>query len=177
MSRLGVTVQNLGAPEIYPALERGAIDATEWVGPYDDKKLGFYEVAKNYYYPGWWEPGPSLSFLVNQAAWDALPGTYQGILRAAGQQAAATMLEYLRTRERRDIQRSLKYVEKLAGDYALLFGASALESVVQQVLGISGRPDATEDQHSDSHRVLVLLPYTLLCDQQILSPGTRCAGR
>ena len=55
--------------------------------------------------------------------------------------------------------------------------ATAHRVVVQQVLGISGRPDATEDQHSDSHRVLVLLPYTLLCDQQILLPGTRCAGR
>ena len=55
--------------------------------------------------------------------------------------------------------------------------ATAHMAVVQQVLGISGRPDATEDQHSDSHRALVRLPYTLLCDQQILSPGTRCAGR
>ena len=93
MDRLGVSVQVLAGGDIYQALERGAIDATEWVGPYDDKKLGFYEVAKNYYYPGWWEPGPSLSFLVNQAAWDALPTTYQEILRAAGQMAAATMQE------------------------------------------------------------------------------------
>ena len=93
MDRLGVSVQVLAGGDIYQALERGAIDATEWVGPYDDKKLGFYEVAKNYYYPGWWEPGPSLSFLVNQAAWDTLPATYQGILRAAGQKAAATMQE------------------------------------------------------------------------------------
>jgi len=93
MDRLGVSVQVLAGGDIYQALERGAIDATEWVGPYDDKKLGFYEVAKNYYYPGWWEPGPSLSFLVNQAAWDALPSTYQEILRAAGQTAAATMQE------------------------------------------------------------------------------------
>jgi TRAP-type mannitol/chloroaromatic compound transport system substrate-binding protein len=57
MARLGVTVQVLAGGDIYPALERGAIDATEWVGPYDDEKLGFYEIAKNYYYPGWWEPG------------------------------------------------------------------------------------------------------------------------
>ena len=57
MSRLGVTVQVLAAAEIYPALERGAIDATEWVGPYDDEKLGLHQIAKNYYYPGFWEPG------------------------------------------------------------------------------------------------------------------------
>jgi TRAP-type mannitol/chloroaromatic compound transport system substrate-binding protein len=93
MDRLGVSVQVLAGGDIYQALERGAIDATEWVGPYDDMKLGFHEVAKNYYYPGWWEPGPSLSFLVNRGAWDALPASYQDILKAAGREAAATMQE------------------------------------------------------------------------------------
>jgi hypothetical protein len=73
MNRLGVTVQVLGGSEIYPALERGAIDATEWVGPYDDEKLGFHNAARFYYYPGWWEPGPSMSFMVNRQAWDRLP--------------------------------------------------------------------------------------------------------
>jgi TRAP-type mannitol/chloroaromatic compound transport system substrate-binding protein len=88
MSRLGVTVQVLAAGEIYPALERGAIDATEWVGPYDDEKLGFHTAARFYYYPGWWEPGPSLSFQVNRQAWDALPTTYQEVLRTAARYAA-----------------------------------------------------------------------------------------
>ena len=82
MSRLGVTVQNLGAPEIYPALERGAIDATEWVGPYDDEKLGFYQVAKNYYYPGWWEPGVTMGLLISLDAFNELPPAYQEILKA-----------------------------------------------------------------------------------------------
>lgn len=91
MNALGATVQNLAGSEIYQALERGAIDATEWVGPYDDEKLGFHEVAKNYYYPGWWEPGPSLSFLVGRRAWDELPPTYQAVFRAASQEAAAAM--------------------------------------------------------------------------------------
>lgn len=93
MDRLGVSVQNLAAGDIYPALERGAIDATEWVGPYDDEKLGFYEIAKNYYYPGWWEPGPSLSFMVSQAAFDALPAEYREILEAGIAQAAQTMMQ------------------------------------------------------------------------------------
>ncbi|MEC9046784.1 MAG: TRAP transporter substrate-binding protein DctP [Planctomycetota bacterium] len=93
MDRLGVSVQNLAAGDIYPALERGAIDATEWVGPYDDEKLGFFEIAKNYYYPGWWEPGPSLSFMVSQAAYDALPADYRAILEAAIDQAAQTMMQ------------------------------------------------------------------------------------
>ncbi|MDP6738631.1 MAG: TRAP transporter substrate-binding protein [Planctomycetota bacterium] len=91
MDALGVTVQVLAGGDIYTALERGAIDATEWVGPYDDEQLGFYKVAKNYYYPGWWEPGPSLSFLVGQSAWDALPTEYQEIFSAACAQAASAM--------------------------------------------------------------------------------------
>ncbi|MCC6785048.1 MAG: TRAP transporter substrate-binding protein [Planctomycetes bacterium] len=91
MNALGVTVQVLAGGDIYPALERGAIDATEWVGPSDDEKLGFWRIAKHYYYPGWWEPGPSLSFLVNRAAWDKLPKDYQAIFRAAAEQAAGVM--------------------------------------------------------------------------------------
>jgi TRAP-type mannitol/chloroaromatic compound transport system substrate-binding protein len=88
MDRLGVTVQVLGGPEIFPALERGAIDATEWVGPYDDEKLGFHRAARFYYYPGWWEPGPSMSFLVNRPAWDRLPKSYQDAFEAAAAYAA-----------------------------------------------------------------------------------------
>jgi TRAP-type mannitol/chloroaromatic compound transport system substrate-binding protein len=83
MSRLGVTVQVLGGGDIYPALERGAIDATEWVGPYDDEKLGFYQIAKNYYYPGWWEPGLTGSLLVSLDAYDKLPVPYQEALKTA----------------------------------------------------------------------------------------------
>jgi len=83
MARLGVTVQVLAGGDIYPALERGAIDATEWVGPYDDEKLGFHQIAKNYYYPGWWEPGLMGSLLVSQADLDELPEIYQEVLRSA----------------------------------------------------------------------------------------------
>ncbi len=88
MDRLGVTVQVLAGGDIYPALERGAIDATEWVGPYDDEKLGFHRAARVYYYPGWWEPGPSMTFMVNRRAWDQLPSTYQEAFRAAALWAA-----------------------------------------------------------------------------------------
>jgi len=82
MSRLGVTVQNLAVSEIYPAMERGAIDATEWVGPYDDEKLGLYQVAKNYYYPGWWEPGVTMGLLISMEAYNELPEAYQQVLQA-----------------------------------------------------------------------------------------------
>ena len=91
MSRLGSTVQVLAGGDIYPALERGAIDAADWVGPYDDEKLGFHKIAKYYYYPGWWEPGPSLSYQVNQAAWDKLPKAYQEMFATAASQSAAIM--------------------------------------------------------------------------------------
>jgi TRAP-type mannitol/chloroaromatic compound transport system substrate-binding protein len=83
MARLGVTVQTLAAPEIYPALERGAIDAVDWVGPHDDEVLGLHQIAKNYYYPGWWEPGVTVGLLVGRAAYDELPEPYRQALRTA----------------------------------------------------------------------------------------------
>lgn len=91
MAELGVSTQLLAGGEIYQALERGAIDATEWVGPYDDLKLGFHEVAKHYHYPGWWEPGPHLAFYVNQSEWEGLPEEYRAMLRGASRRAAELM--------------------------------------------------------------------------------------
>lgn len=92
MDRLGVSVQLIPGGEIYPALERGAIDATEWVGPYDDEKLGLNKVARYYYYPGWWEPGAGLSFMVNLDAWGKLPSAYQDALTVAAAEANVGML-------------------------------------------------------------------------------------
>ena len=63
LAKLGVVPQQIAGGDIYPALEKGTIDATEWVGPYDDEKLGFYKVAKYYYYPGWWEGGTAQPLL------------------------------------------------------------------------------------------------------------------
>src|SRR5258708_6348163 len=83
LAKLGVVPQLIGAPDIYPALEKGTIDAAEWVGPYDDEKLGFNKVAKNYYYPGFWEGGPMLMTLVNEKKWNELPKPYQAALTAA----------------------------------------------------------------------------------------------
>jgi len=92
LARLGVVPQTLAGPEIYPALEKGAIDATEWVGPYDDEKLGFHKVARHYYYPGWWEGGPQLSFYVNLKKWAELPAHYQAAFETAAAEANARML-------------------------------------------------------------------------------------
>lgn len=92
LAKLGGVPQTLAGADIYPALERGALDAAEWVGPYDDAKLGFHKIAPHYYYPGWWEGGPQLSFYVNLDKWKALPEPYQNAFEAACAEANAFML-------------------------------------------------------------------------------------
>ncbi len=91
LAKLGVVPQQIAGGDIYPALEKGTIDATEWVGPYDDEKLGFHKVAKYYYYPGFWEGTAQLSFLVNQKKWDELPKEYQYALETACAEANILM--------------------------------------------------------------------------------------
>jgi len=83
LQKLGLVPQQIAGGDIYPSLEKGTIDAAEWVGPYDDEKLGLGKVAKYYYYPGWWEGGPEIDLFVNTKAWNDLPKDYQAILEAA----------------------------------------------------------------------------------------------
>ncbi len=87
VQKIGVVPQQIAGGDIYPALEKGTIDAAEWVGPYDDLKLGFYKVAPYYFYPGFWEGGPSLTVFINKGKWDALPEYYKAVLKAAGDEA------------------------------------------------------------------------------------------
>jgi len=91
LGKLGLIPQQIAGGDIYPALEKGTIDAAEWVGPYDDEKLGFAKVAKFYYYPGFWEGGPTLMTLVNEKKWNELPKAYQAALTAACGEANAWM--------------------------------------------------------------------------------------
>jgi len=91
-SMMGAVPQQVAGGDIYPSLEKGTIDAAEWIGPYDDEKLGFYKVAKHYYYPGWWEPGPMIHFFVNKAEWAKLPKMYQEAFKAAAYEANVTMM-------------------------------------------------------------------------------------
>ncbi len=91
LTRMGAVPQNIPGGEIYQALEKGTIDATEWVGPYDDEKLGFFKVAKNYYYPGWWEGGAQLDFYVNKAAYNGLSAENKAIVEAAASYAHTEM--------------------------------------------------------------------------------------
>src|SRR6188474_1125259 len=90
--KVGVVPQQLAGGDIYPALEKGTIDAAEWVGPYDDEKLGFSKVAKYYYYPGWWEGQAMLHFFINIDKWNELPKNYQAMIRAASSVANMSMM-------------------------------------------------------------------------------------
>ena len=92
IEKLGVVPQQIAGGDIYPSLEKGTIDAAEWVGPYDDEKLGFYKVAPYYYYPGWWEGGPTLATMVNLDKWNELPDTYKGVISTACEAANANMM-------------------------------------------------------------------------------------
>jgi TRAP-type mannitol/chloroaromatic compound transport system substrate-binding protein len=92
LAKLGVVPQQLAPGDVYPALERGTLDAAEFVGPYDDEKLGFLKVAKYYYAPGWWEGGAMLHLVVNQQKWNELPKQYQAILSQASEAANSWML-------------------------------------------------------------------------------------
>jgi TRAP-type mannitol/chloroaromatic compound transport system substrate-binding protein len=91
LERLGGVPQNIPGGEIYQSLEKGTIDAAEWVGPYDDQKLGFNKVAPYYYYPGWWEGGPQIDLFINQKAYDTLSAEYKAIVESAAAYAHTDM--------------------------------------------------------------------------------------
>ena len=92
MAKLGAVPQQIAGGDIYPAMERGTIDACEWVGPYDDEKLGFNKVAKFYYTPGVMELEACNQILVNKTAWASLPPRYQAALRYAGAYVTTDMI-------------------------------------------------------------------------------------
>lgn len=91
LQKLGGVPQQIAGGDIYPALEKGTLDACEWVGPYDDEKLGFYKIAPNYYFPGWWEGGSMLFAFVNLDKWNSLPKAYRSVLEQAGHYANTWM--------------------------------------------------------------------------------------
>ncbi len=113
MERLGLVPQQIAGGDIYPALEKGTIDAAEWVGPYDDEKLGFYKVAPYYYAPGWWEAGPQLSFYINIKEWEKLPKEYKAAVEAASYEAHTVMQAEYDARNPAALARLLKNGVKL----------------------------------------------------------------
>jgi TRAP-type mannitol/chloroaromatic compound transport system substrate-binding protein len=113
MQKLGVVPQQIAGGDIYPALEKGTIDAAEWIGPYDDEKLGFNKVAPFYYTPGWWEPSAQLSFYVNKKEWDKLPKEYQAALEVATYEAHVAMQAMYDARNPTALARLMKNGVKL----------------------------------------------------------------
>ena len=113
MQKLGVVPQQIAGGDIYPALEKGTIDAAEWIGPYDDEKLGFKKVAPFYYTPGWWEPSAQLSFYVNKKEWDKLPKEYQAALEVATYEAHIAMQAMYDARNPTALARLMKNGVKL----------------------------------------------------------------
>jgi TRAP-type mannitol/chloroaromatic compound transport system substrate-binding protein len=92
LQKLGAVPQQIAGGDIYPALEKGTIDAAEWVGPYDDEKLGFYKAAKYYYYPGWWEGSATIHNFINLDKWNELPPAYKSLIKSASALANEWML-------------------------------------------------------------------------------------
>ncbi len=158
MERLGVVPQQIAGGEIYSALETGTIDAAEWVGPYDDEKLGFVQVAPFYYYPGWWEGGPTVHFMFNLEQYNALPANYQALLRTAAQAADANMLaqyDYLNPTAIRNLV--------AAGAQLRPFSPEILEAVFNESNAVYTELDASNAEFKtlwDSIKAFRSLHYT-----------------
>ena len=105
LQRLGGIPQQLAGGDIYPALERGVIDATEWLGPYDDEKLGFHRVARFYYFPAFWEGAANTTLVVNKQQWEALPRSYKAAIRTASAEATHWMVARYDTRNPEALRR------------------------------------------------------------------------
>jgi len=105
MSKLGLVPQMIAGGDIYPALEKGTIDAAEWIGPYDDEKLGFIKVAPYYYYPGWWEGCANGHLYINSAKWAELPKTYQDMITVAAGMVSADLTAKYDARNAQAIKR------------------------------------------------------------------------
>ncbi|HEY2247054.1 MAG TPA: TRAP transporter substrate-binding protein DctP, partial [Bradyrhizobium sp.] len=126
LQKVGVVPQQLGGGDIYPALEKGTIDAAEWVGPYDDAKLGFQKVAKYYYYPGFWEGGTMAHAFCNLEKWNTLPKTYQAIVANAAANANTWMMA------RYDLQNPTALKQLVAGGTLLRpFNNEVLEACLK----------------------------------------------
>ncbi len=133
VERLGGVPQNIPGGEIYQALEKGTIDAAEWIGPYDDQKLGFNKVAPNYAYPGWWEGGPQLDFFINTKAYEALSGEYKAIVEAAAACAHVDM------QARYDAKNPVALKQLVAGGTKLFrFPKDVMEAAFKESMALYG---------------------------------------
>src|SRR4051794_39038325 len=146
LGKLGLVAQQIAGGDIYPALEKGTIDATEWVGPYDDEKLGFHKVVKFYYYPGWWEGGTALHFFINSDRWDALPKAYKSLLTVAAGYANMDV-------QARYDARNPQALKRLVANGALLrpFNQTVMEACLKASNEVNAETSATNADFKKIH--------------------------
>ena len=130
ITRAGGTAVNVAGGEIFTNLERGVIDATEWIGPYHDYLMGFHKIARYYYYPGWHEPGTTLETFVNKGQFEALPADLQAIVVAAIQRQNIWTLSQF------EAQNNL-YLNKLINEESVDLRAFPAE-VIQELRRLTG---------------------------------------
>jgi TRAP-type mannitol/chloroaromatic compound transport system substrate-binding protein len=132
-TRAGGTAVTMPGGELYTSLQTGVIDATEWVGPYNDLAMGLHEVARYYYYPGWQEPGPVLEFIVNKQAFEALPSDLQAIVEVASRAINQDMLDEYTARNNRALKELIEVhgveVRRLPDDVLVALHQAADEAV------------------------------------------------
>jgi TRAP-type mannitol/chloroaromatic compound transport system substrate-binding protein len=132
-TRVGGTSVTMPGGELYTSLQTGVIDATEWVGPYNDLAMGLHEVAKYYYYPGWQEPGPVLEFIVNKSAFEALPRDLQAIVEVASRAINQDMLDEYTARNNRALTELVEEhgveLRRLPDDVIIALHQAAQEAV------------------------------------------------
>jgi TRAP-type mannitol/chloroaromatic compound transport system substrate-binding protein len=138
LAKLGVVPQQIAGGDIYAALEKGTIDAAEWVGPYDDEKLGFHKIAPNYYYPGWWEGGAMLHNFINIEKWNALPAAYKSLVRTASSAANEWMLAKYDAVNPAALTRLLR-----AGTQLRPFSAPIMDACLKAALEVYGEVSKT----------------------------------
>lgn len=139
LKRAGGTPVNLPGSEIFTALQTGSIDATEWVGPYNDVAIGLHQAARYYYYPGWQEPGPTLECIINRDAWERLPEDLQAIVRVACQAVTVDMISEYMARNANALRQLEENpdVEVLSFPPAVLAGLKTLSFEVVEELAAS----------------------------------------
>lgn len=155
MSRLGVNVQVIPGSEIFLALQQGAIDAADWIGPYDDTTLGLNKAAKYYYSPGWWEPGATLDALVNRSAWDKLPPDYQQIFKTAAYEANLSMLSQYTVLN----QKAISQLQK-DGTQVLTYGNDILQAARRETFELY-----QEKAERDQTFRKIYEPWKRFCDR------------
>ena len=169
LQRVGGIPVTLPGGELFTALQTGAIDATEWVGPYNDLTFGLHKAAKYYYYPGWHEPGAMLEFIVNKDAWNSLPKDLQAIVTHATRSMNQDMLNEYTARNNAALKELIEVhgvkVKKLP-DEVLLALKNASEEVIAEVIAKDEKAKKVYDSFkafSDDVR-----PYTAISEKAFI---------